>query len=82
MRFIKSLQYKSIFKTSLNLKSNYYAFATGCRKPKKVGKHCFALKPEIRLLPHKCAKNIHAYILGNSGRYCSDYKLQEKQNED
>jgi len=47
---------------SLNLKANYYAFATGCRKPKKVGIHCFTLKPEICLLPHKRTKNIQAQL--------------------
>jgi len=38
----------------------YYAFATACRKPEKVGKYCFTLKPEIPLLPHRRTKNIQA----------------------
>jgi len=59
-KYVSLHHYKSIFKTSLNLKSNYYAFATGCGKPKKVGKHCFTLKAEIRLLPHKRTKNSQA----------------------
>jgi len=59
-KYISLNHYKSIFKTSLNLKSNYYVFATGYCKPKMVGKHCFTLKPEIRLLPDKRTKNIQA----------------------